>query len=169
MEHNFWACEKVRIRKLVSLVFGFLLIGFLFGCGSSTDVLSKHTYTFEKVSYLSPLSSSTVDYLSQGMAGMKCTITADSFKLEAMPSSIQIETPRYEKEALSYSDSPYPMVDIRSILSKEVKHQYTILDQQGRKTYWRLYFSSKLLWVAQYNDNTADGSEIIMSIYQYSR
>ena len=34
---------------------------------------------------------------------------------------------------------------------------------------WRLYVSSDCLWIGKYNDNTKNGSEVIMYIYRLSK
>jgi len=43
--------------------------------------------------------------------------------------------------------------------------QYRILDENGGKVHYKIYTSSKYpgrIWLADYNDNTADGSEILV-------
>lgn len=93
------------------------------------------------------------------MAGTKYTIEADLFKIESAVDTFEISSPNYIKEDIKGDSSPLP----------DVKYQYTIHDRDDGKSNLRLYASSDCLYVASYVDNTADGSEIIMSIYKLSK
>ncbi len=155
------------MKKVLILITVFISLALL-SCSSNTD---KHDYygkyTFEEVVYLSPLSSSTVDYLNERMAGTKYIIEADLYKIESADNTVEISSPNYVKEKVQNNSSP--LFNVAILLDNEVKHQYTIYNEDGSKTHWRLYAFSDCLWVASYADNTADGSEIIMYIYKLSR
>lgn len=140
-----------------------LLVG-LVGCGNNDKQDFYGRYTFEAVSYLSPLSSSTIGYLNKQMEGTIYTIKADLFKVESnnIHKSVEISSPNYIKEEIPNNASK--LSDIRSFIGKDVKYQYTI-----GMSHKRLYVSSDCLWIASYADNTADGSEIIMDLYKLSK
>lgn len=147
------------MKKAFILMVGLILLIFLSSCSDSDKQDFYGTYTFEKVSYLSPLSSSTIDYMNERMAGTKYTIEADSFKIEDTDKTVEVSSPNYVKEEIQNDLSP----------SDDVKYQYTIYSKDGDKTNWRLYASSTSMYIASYVDNTADGSEIIMSIFKLSK
>jgi len=134
-------------------------------CSSNSDNQDFYdTYTFEEVSYLSLLSSATIGYINERMAGTKYTIEADLFKIESADNTIEISSPNYVKEEIQNDLSA--LYDLHTLNDNEVEYQYTICNKDGNKTNLRLYVSSDFLWIASYADNTSDGSEIIMSIYK---
>ena len=159
------------MKKLLAIVASLLL---MVGLTSCNNYLTNFygTYTFDKVSYLSPVSSATVDYLEEKMAGTKYTIEEDLFEIEfapvsevATPSIIWVVSPTCEKEELPKLDE---MVDAACVIGNEIEYQYTIYREDGSSSGWRLYVSADTLWVSSYVDNTADGSEIILFIYKLS-
>ncbi len=83
------------------------------------------------MSYLSPLSSLTINAKNTQMIGTKYTINASIFEIESANDTFTVLSPRYVKEA--------------------VPKDLTI-------------FADDAILIASYADNTADGSEIIMSI-----
>ncbi|MDF2592824.1 MAG: hypothetical protein K0S75_2290 [Clostridia bacterium] len=160
----------MKIKVMTTLV-SIILMFTLFGCSNdrinSTSNESKNAsfygiYTFEEVSYLSGLSSSTIDYKNEQMAGTKYTIEANLFKIESAESTYEIKSPNYVKEEIP--EDINILSDVRSYIGNEVECQYSIYP-----THWRLYVSSNGLWISSYADNTADGSEIIMDIYKLSK
>jgi hypothetical protein len=160
----------MKIKVLFTLI-SIILISAFFGCTddrkNSFSNVSKNSsfyglYTFEEVSYLSRLSSSTIDYKNEQMAGTKYTIKADLFKIESAKYTYEIKSPNYLKEEMP--DEINILSDVRSFIGNEVQYQYSIYP-----SHWRLYVSSDCLWIASYADNTADGSEIIMYIYKLSK
>lgn len=140
-------------------------------CLSCCSISDKHdfygTYKFEKVSYLSPLSSSTIDYINERMVETKYIIEADLFKIESADNTVEISSPNYVKEEIQIDLST--LCDVYTLDGNEIECQYTICNKKGNKTNWRLYVSSDYLWIASYVDNTANGSEIIMNIYKLSK
>lgn len=140
---------------------------FFVGCGNKDKHGFYGTYTFKEVTYLSPLSSATIDYLNKSMAETKYIIEKDSFKIESGNDTFEISSPNYVKEDVQVDESP--LFDGRILQENEIKYQYNIKNKDGSKTNWRLYASSNYLWIASYVDNTANGSEIIMSIYKLSK
>lgn len=145
------------MKKILMLIIGLVLL-LSISCSNNGDKESFYnTYTFEEVSYLSLLSSSTIDYMNEQMAGTKYTIEADLFKIETSDKTVEIDSPSYIKEEIE--DSILTPSDVYSAMGDDVKHQYTIYKKDGSKTYWRLYVSSGNVWVGSYVDNTANGSE----------
>lgn len=145
------------MKKILMLIIGLVLL-LSISCSNNGDKESFYnTYTFEEVSYLSLLSSSTIDYMNEQMAGTKYTIEADLFKIETSDKTVEIDSPSYKKEEIE--DSILTPSDVYSAMGDDVKHQYTIYKKDGSKTYWRLYVSSGNVWVGSYVDNTANGSE----------
>jgi len=124
-------------------------------------------YDFKEVDYLSLLSSSSVDFLENEMEGTKFLVEENLFKIELDDNIFEIIEPNYIKEDIP--SNPGAMLDIRKILDGEAEYQYTIYSKEGEKTYKRLYTSQDSIWLASYVDNTADGSEIFLYVYQLSR
>jgi len=160
--------EAFVIKRVFILIIGLISLLYLFGCsrGDEQNIIYG-TFTFEKVNYLSPLSSSTKDYVNSQMEGTKYTIKEDLFKIESTEYTVEFSSPRYVKEEIP--KDPSVLSDIGAFISEDVDHQYTIYDKDGNKTKWRLYVSSDYLWIGTYIDNTADGSEIIFDIYKLTK
>lgn len=144
------------MKKALVSIAGLILLISLVGYSKEDKQNFYGIYTFEKVEYLSPLSSSTVDYVEEQMAGAEYTIEADLFKIESNNkyNRVEISSPNYVREKIPN----------RSIISNKVESQYNI-----DTTHRRLYVSSDSLWIASYVDNTADGLGIIMDIYKLSK
>lgn len=155
------------MKKVFLIIIGLVLIVLLVSCNKSNKQGLYGTYTFVEVSYLSGLSSSTVDYIEKEMAGAKYIIEANSFKIESGKYKVDITSPKYVREEIP--NDLGKLSDVRSFIGEEVKYQYTIFANDGEKTHKRLYVSSDCLWIASYADNTADGSEIIMYLYKLSK
>lgn len=155
------------MRKILMLILGLMLLVFLSGCSSGGEQNIYGVYTFEEVSYLSPLSSATKDYVNRQMEETKYTIKEALFKIESTDYTVEFSSPKYAKEEISNESSV--LADVYTFIGSDVDHQYTIYDKDGNKTNRRLYVSSDFLWIGTYVDNTADGSEIIMDIYRLSK
>ncbi len=152
------------MKKVFILIVGLVLLSCL-SCSRNNDEQGFYgTYTFEEVSYLSLLSSSTIDYVNERMTGTKYIIEADLFKVETSDNTIEINSPKYIKEEIK--DSIPTASDAYAAISEDAKYQYTIYKKDGTKTNWRLYVCSDTVWISSYVDNTANGSEIIMYIYK---
>lgn len=155
------------MRRIWMLTTGLILLVFLSGCSSGGEEIIFGEYTFEEVSYLSPLSSSTKDYVNSQMEESKYTIKEDLFKIESTSYTVEFSSPEYVKEEIPKESSE--LSDVYSFIDSDVDYQYTIYDKDGNKTKWRLYVSSDCLWIGTYNNNTVDGSEVIMYIYRLSK
>jgi hypothetical protein len=156
------------IKRAFIIIIGLISLVYLSGCSIRDEHNIYGTYKFEKVSYLSPLSSSTIDFVNDQMEDTKYTIQADLFKIESKEYTVEFSSPKYVKEKVQ-KDSSVLSSDIDTLICSDVDYQYTIYDKDGNKAKWRLYVSSDCLWIAAYVDNTADGSEIIMYIYKLSK
>lgn len=155
------------MKRIFILITGLISLICLCCCSNSNKEDFYGTYTFKEVSYLSPLSSSTVDYINQQMAGTKYIIEADLFKIESTDNTVEISSPKYVKEKITKKCGL--LSDIHSIIGDEALYQYTIYNKDGSKTHWRLYVSSDYIWAAAYSDNTINGSEVIMRIDKLSK
>jgi hypothetical protein len=155
------------MKKIFVLILGIILFGCLSCCSNSDKQNFYGTYTFNEVSYLSGLSSSSISYLNEKMAGTKYTIKANIFKIESKDNTTEISSPKYVKEEIPSNVTP--LSDVHVFIGNDVKCQYSIRDKDGNKTKWRLYVSTDCLWIASYVDNTANGSEIIMEIFKLSK
>lgn len=155
------------MRRIWMLTAGLILLVFLSGCSSEGEQNIFGVYTFEEVSYLSPLSSATKDYVNSQMEESKYTIKEDLFKIESTSYTVEFSSPKYVKEEISGKSSV--LSDVYTFIGSDVDYQYTIYDKDGNKTKWRLYVSSDCLWIGTYNDNTVNGSEVIMDIYRLSK
>ena len=152
------------MKKLFAITAGLLAVISLTSCGNRQGFYG--TYTFEEVSYLSPVSSATVDYMNEKMAGTKYTIESDLFMVEFDDATVQFVSPTYQKEQIS---TVYDTLsDASCVIGNEIDYQYTIYDEDGQNTHWRIYESPTELWISSFADNTADGSEIILNIFQIS-
>jgi uncharacterized lipoprotein len=152
------------MKRLHILIAGLISLICLAGCSNNDKQGFYGTYTFEKVSYLSLLSSNSIDNINEHMAGTEYKIEAKLFKIKSAENPVEISSPSYVKDDIP--DNFTVLSDVRSFIGNKVKNQYTILNKDGSKTHLRLYTSSDCLWIAFYNDNTADGSEVIMYIYK---
>lgn len=157
------------MKRLSILVIVLISLVCLYGCGKNDKQDFYGKYTFKEVSYLSPLSSSTPSYINEKMSGTKFTIEEDLFKIEFPENSIEIKSPKYVKEEIPQSTSA--LSNVREFIGNEVKNQYTIYNEEGYPTEWRLYASSDCLWIAMHDNNihTKKGSEPIRYIYKLSK
>ena len=114
------------------------------------------------MSYLSPLSSLTINAKNTQMIGTKYTINASIFEIESANDTFTVLSPRYVKEAVPKDLTIF--ADVRSFIDKDDQYQYNIYQENASKTHLRLYLYDDAILIASYADNTADGSEIIMSI-----
>jgi hypothetical protein len=147
-----------------AIIFLFLF-ACLTGCSNNNSQDFKGTYTFKEVSYLSLLSSNSIDNINNHMAGTEYKIEAKLFKIESAENPVEISFPSYVKESIP--DNFTKLLDNHYFIGNEFKSQYTILNKDGSKTYLRLYTSSDCLWIASYID--VDGTEIIKYIYKLSK
>jgi len=147
-----------------------ILLICLSGCNNKDKQDFYDVYTFDKVSYLPPESSSTIDFVNKYFKGCKYTIEPDLFKIEYPDHSFEIESPNYVEEAIPI----YEIDTVRSSIGNdEIVMQYTIYDNDGNKTCWRLYISSDCVWIALYEDERPlikQGKYYInMNIYKLSK
>lgn len=149
------------MRKILVLTTALILLVFQSGCSSESEQSIFGKYSFEEVSYLSPLSSATKDFVNSQMEGSKYTIKEDLFKIESTGYTVEYDSPKYVKEEIP--DESTIFSDVYTFIGSDVDYQYTIYDKYGNKTRWRLYVSSDSLWIGNY---TKDGSEVIMYIYK---
>lgn len=70
------------MKRIPVLTAALLLSVFLSGCAGKGGESIFGVYKFKEVSYLSPLSSSTSEFLNEKMKGSKYTIKEDLFKIE---------------------------------------------------------------------------------------
>lgn len=152
------------MKRASGIIICLILLFGIVGCTDNDKQVFYGKYIFEEVSYLSPLSSSTRDYLNKQMEETIYTINEDLFKIESnnMHKTVEISSPNYIEAEIPNNVTKFS--DIRSFLGKDVKYQYTI-----GLSHKRLYVSSDSIWIASYVDNTADGSEIIMDIFKLSK
>jgi len=155
------------LKRILLILTGLFLLIYLPGCSSSGEQGIFGVYEFKKVSYLSPLSSSMTESLNRTMKGTKYIVSEDLFKIESIGHTVEYESPKYVKENIPGETSL--LSDVRTFIGKDVEYQYTVYTKNGIKTRWRLYVSSDRLWIANYTDNTENGSEIIMYIYELSK
>ncbi|MEI8199017.1 MAG: hypothetical protein WCG21_03060 [Eubacteriales bacterium] len=122
-------------------------------------------YAFKEVSVLSMLSSSTINYANEQRSGNTYTVTEDLFEIRGKDFTFTVEKPKYEA---------FGMPGDNDIMNRDGKNfakaylidaQYRILKENGDPAYYKIYTSSKYpgrIWLADYNDNTADGTEILV-------
>jgi len=122
-------------------------------------------YTFKEVSVLSPLSSSTIGAKNEQNAGTAYTVTAELFEIRGPDHTVTVPNPVYEPCELPGKDDilNQGLKDYAS--ARRIDAQYRILDENGNRMHLKLYTSSTYpdrIWIADYADNTADGTEILV-------
>lgn len=147
------------MKKLVIL--SILLIS-LTGCKSEFKDLYGN-YVFDEVTYLSPLSSSTKDYVKETMSGTKYIINEDLFKVESSDYTIEILSPQYIED-----DDPYesPLLFGLDDFFKKTENRYVVVDSDDNETDWRIFTSSDSIWISSRVNNAPNGSLIVFEIYK---
>lgn len=136
--------------------------------GSNTEAAG--TYGFDRLIYLSPVSSSTFDYAENRMKGVMFTIGTSLFQIDYPEGDdYTVKQPGYNVEMMTdemvraFEESTMNQV---SISDYKEKYRYTIYTGDNQKTGFRLYVLDSELWLASYVDNTADESEITKEIWK---
>jgi hypothetical protein len=155
------------MKKTLTFIIGFGLLITCFGCNNNNIENIYGKYTFEEVSYLSPLSSSSINSENEMMKGMEFTIEANQFIGGTKYNPYELSSPEYRREKIT--DQSSLLSDIHSVIGKEARYQYTIYMKSGALTHFRLYVSSEGLWIASYAVPPAGDMDIIMYIYKLSK
>lgn len=138
------------MKRIFLLVTVLIILLSLSGCSNQDKQDFYGVYTFEKVSYLPPESSSTIDFINEYFKGCKYTIESDLFKVENPDQTSEIKSPDYIEEAIPIKE----LDTVRSSIgNNEITMQYTIYNKNGNKTLWHLYVLSDGVWIAQYEDD----------------
>jgi len=122
-------------------------------------------YAFKEVSVLSMLSSATIDYANEQRAGKTYTVTEDLFEIRGKDFSFTVEKPKYEACGVPGNDDIMNRDGKNFAKAYLIDAQYKILKENGDPAHYKIYTSSKYpdrIWLADYNDNTADGTEILV-------
>ncbi len=145
-----------------------ILLSFFYGCSNENSIFGN--YEFKDVIFLSPLSSSTVDYMKDKMKGTKYTIQKDIFSISSKDNQYEILNPTYIKEKIDdniiqdFNNAVFK--DSISFNEYKEKHRYTIYSKNKQKAKYYLYSLDNELWIASYVDNTANKQDIIMYIFR---
>lgn len=146
------------MKKIILLALMFLFTNYFLGCSSDNNITISGKYGFDKIIYLSSLSSSTKDYMEKGMEGTAYKISKESFEIVNSESHYKISKPTYKREKMdddlvqAFNDSVFGTV---SISEYKEKYQYSIYNNQNDKTNFYLYSMNDELWIASYVDKTA--------------
>jgi hypothetical protein len=132
---------------------------------------AEATYRFETLLYLSPLSSATLDYAESRMKDAQCIIGTDQFSIDnpnennyyKIADPIYVKSEFTEQMAADFVKSTFQKISIENY--KE-KYRYNIFTGDNKNTNYSFYLMDDELWLASYVDNTADGSEIIMTLWK---
>lgn len=150
------------IKRILPLTLALCLV-----CSVAMAIVPLGTYTYGRLVYLSPLSSSTVEYFESMVADMVVSIQETAFSLDVGGQGFQIDRPRYVEETLdaaaqaAFADSlllleegETPMPDTK----------VTIYDGNMEAASWCLYRAGSALWLAQ----MAGSAEmpLVMAIYE---
>ena len=122
-------------------------------------------YAFKEVSVLSMLSSATIDYANERRIGNTYTVTEDLFEIRGKDSVFTVEKPDYEAYGMPGNEDIMNRDGRNFAKAYQVDAQYKILKENGDPAHYKIYTSSKYpdrIWLADYNDNTADGTEILV-------
>ncbi|QOX64983.1 M56 family metallopeptidase [Anoxybacterium hadale] len=132
---------------------------------------TEATYRFDKILYLSPLSSATLDYAENRMKEAQCIIGTERFSIDnpnennhyEIASPIYIKSEFTEQMTADFEKSTFQKISIKKY--KE-KYRYNVFTGDHKNTNYCFYLMDNELWLASYADNTADGSEIIMTLWK---
>jgi len=122
-------------------------------------------YAFKEVSVLSMLSSATIDYANKQLAENTYTVTEDLFEIRGKDFTLTVEKPDYVALSAPGNEDIMNRDGRNFAKAYMVDAQYKILKENGDPAYYKIYTSSKYpdrIWLADYNDNTADGTEILV-------
>lgn len=142
------------------IVLGMALAFSLSGCGGKNELL-QGTYRFEKVHYLSLLSSSTKDYVNSLNEDTEYVIHEDVFRIIGPEETMELESPEYVREEVKESSG---FIDLDKVLQDIDAVRYVICDKDGNRSRWSLYVSGESLWIGRHND-LPDGRELLFDLY----
>ncbi len=163
MSRKSWCSTKeCNIKKLLAVAAGLLLVVGLASCSAKADIYG--TYTFDKVSFISPVSSLTADYLNEKLQGTEFSIEQDEFSIAFADAQIKIASPTYTKEEIPTDQDV--LSDASCVIGNEIEYQYTIYNEDGDFTGWRLYASKDTLWISSYVEDFSERGEITLFIYK---
>lgn len=115
-----WRNKHSVMKRILMLTVGLMVLVFLSGCSSGGEQNIFGEYTLEEVSYLSPLSSSTKDYVNSQMEETKYTIKDDLFKIESTDYTVEFSSPKYVKEEISNESSV--LSDVHTFIGSDVDY-----------------------------------------------
>lgn len=146
----------------------FILLASSFcGCNSTNSKTIYGKYTFNKVIYISPLSSTSIDYINKQMSGTEFIIEKDKFEIVSSENPYKIMQPNYIKEKMDdnlakiFNNS---VLNTVSISSYKDKYQYSIFTKNNEKIKYYIYSMNEELWLSSYN--TANNKDTIMYIFK---
>ena len=157
------------MKKIILLTIIVLTTFSYIGCSNNRDLGISGEFQFEKVVYLSPLSSSTIDYEEKQMEGTIYKINRDNFEIVSSVNQYKISDPIYEKikmDNVLVQTFNYAVFNSVDISKYKEKYQYIIYTSENQKANFYLYSMDDELWIAAYADNTANKTDIIMNIYK---
>lgn len=107
-------------------------------------------------------SSQTQEAAETAMEGTVFAITEKEF-LAVGGVNWSVERPQYILHALGEPTGVFD--DVKAWLGDDVLGYYSVLSAGGTVKPYRIYFSLDQYWIAEYTDNTADGSVILYDLY----
>lgn len=164
-------------RTILILIFS-LATFTLCSCNNIEEIYG--TYVFDEVVYLSELNSVTADYKAEQMADTKYIISENSFEMisprgadySSKTQSITYKNEKLDKEQLHslkmMLDSFFNGTDV-TVPQYSKAYKYTLYSEfNGKSSKMKpyIYTMDDEIWVVNYVDNTADHSDLIMSIYK---
>jgi len=152
--------KKILLFSVLSL---FIV---MVGCNSNgkNDIYGE--YTFEEVSYLSPISSMLKDTLKENMKDGKYIIQKDLYKVQSSELNIEIVSPKYVKEEIDMDSLIIFETDFFRM--NNIKSRYYIYDKDGNKTNSVLFVSPNDLWISTRTNLTPDGQLIVFNMIKLS-
>ena len=135
------------LAGIISIIFLIFLV-FLFGNDDVNLQDFYGTYTFDKLIYLTRLSSSSINTQNEKWLGTKYTIKEDLFKIEGKDINIEITSPSYVKSEIQFDS--IPSFDHNILKKNGLKYQYDIKDRDENNIMWIIYVSKKDIFVASY-------------------
>ena len=108
----------------------------------------------------------TLEAAESAMEGTVFAFTEKEF-LAVGGQNWSVEQPQYILHALGKPTGVFD--DVKAWLGDDVLGYYAVLSAGGTVKPYRIYFSLDQYWIAEYTDNTADGSVVLYDLYQIEK
>ncbi|BCN29481.1 hypothetical protein [Anaeromicropila herbilytica] len=157
------------MKKKFLYVFLIVFSVILLVCSRSYSSPILGVYTFDKVVYFPPFSSSSLDYIENRMKDTKCTIHKDIFRIDSSKEHVKLDHPSYEKKKMdkemihSLNKATFQLL---SLSDYKNCYKYSISNNKKQKANYCLYVMDNELWLASFIKKPSIDSDIMLNIYK---